>query len=537
MSDITLVGSGASAVHFALSALRRGHTVTMLDVGYPPSPAVRQQDTFNGLKENLENPADYFLGGDFNGVTSPDSDKEYYGIPPHKEFIFRQPAAFHAEAVGFEPLFSFGRGGLAEAWTGGSYPFNDAEMADFPIRYADMEPFYGEVAGRIGVIGGDDDLLSFFPVHANLLPPLEFDQHSSLLMDVYQRKRRLFNERFRCYMGRSRVAVLSRDSGPRKACDQSGRCMWGCPSGSLYTPEITFQECLRFPHFRYQPGLLVEYFRSDARGRVIQVVARRESDGAEVEIPVEHLVLAAGTLSSSKIYLASLYKRDGRVTELPGLMDNRQILMPFINLKMVGRRYCPESYQYHQLALGLVEPQAKEYIHCQITTLKTALMHPIMQSIPLDLKTSIFLGRNLHAALGVCNLNFHDTRRPENVVSLAPIAGESPRLTIRYTPPAGEAEHIRRTMKTVARVLGKLGAVVPPGMAHIRPMGASVHYAGTVPMSREESAHTTDADCRSREFPNLYFVDGTTFPFLPAKNITFTLMANAARVAERVFGG
>jgi hypothetical protein len=27
-------------------------------------------------------------------------------------------------------------------------------------------------------------------------------------------------------------------------------------------------------------------------------------------------------------------------------------------------------------------------------------------------------------------------------------------------------------------------------------------------------------------------VDGATFPFLPAKNITFTLMANAVRVAE-----
>jgi hypothetical protein len=33
----------------------------------------------------------------------------------------------------------------------------------------------------------------------------------------------------------------------------------------------------------------------------------------------------------------------------------------------------------------------------------------------------------------------------------------------------------------------------------------------------------------------LYFVDGTTFPALPAKNITFTLMANATRIAEEAF--
>jgi hypothetical protein len=30
-------------------------------------------------------------------------------------------------------------------------------------------------------------------------------------------------------------------------------------------------------------------------------------------------------------------------------------------------------------------------------------------------------------------------------------------------------------------------------------------------------------------------VDGTTFPALPAKNLTFTLMANALRVAARSF--
>ena len=34
---------------------------------------------------------------------------------------------------------------------------------------------------------------------------------------------------------------------------------------------------------------------------------------------------------------------------------------------------------------------------------------------------------------------------------------------------------------------------------------------------------------------NLFFVDGSTFPFLPAKNITFTLMANAVRIAHCAF--
>ena len=72
-------------------------------------------------------------------------------------------------------------------------------------------------------------------------------------------------------------------------------------------------------------------------------------------------------------------------------------------------------------------------------------------------------------------------------------------------------------------------------MTHVRPMGASVHYAGVLPMSASPAPLTCTRECRSNDFENLYFVDGTTFPFLPSKNLTFTLMANAARVAEQAF--
>ena len=54
-------------------------------------------------------------------------------------------------------------------------------------------------------------------------------------------------------------------------------------------------------------------------------------------------------------------------------------------------------------------------------------------------------------------------------------------------------------------------------------------------MSAKAEQLTTSELCQSHDFENLYIVDGTTFPFLPAKNITFTLMANAVRVADSAF--
>lgn len=533
---ITVVGSGPSAVHFALSALRKGHEVTMLDVGHEKPPPVNPADNLVGLKSSLADPVPFFLGENFQSVLLPGTKGEYYGIPPSKDYIFRRPEGFAVRGRGFEPLFSFAAGGLAEAWTAGCYPFNDAELSDFPFSYAQLGPCYEEVARRIGITGEADDLARFFPVHGNLMEPLRHDRHSALLMEQYARHRAALHENLRCYVGRTRVATLSRDHAGRKACTYLGRCLWGCPTLSLYTPSVTLAECREFANFRYAPGHRVTHFRFDSAARVKSVVATNGVGGNSAEFPVETLVLAAGTLCSTKIFLDSIYKDSGEIATLRGLMDNRQILVPFLNLRLIGARWEPESYQYHLLGLGIEMDDPRHYVHGQITTLKTAMTHPIMQSLPVDLKTAAFLVKYLHAALGIVNVNHHDSARAESLVTLEPIAGpgSEPQLVVQYAPPLGEAEFMRRSVGTVKKALRKLGCIVPAGMDHVRPMGASAHYAGTLPMSREKQRFTTTEFGQSNDFENLYFADGTTFPFLPAKNITFSLMANAVRIAEAV---
>ncbi len=54
-------------------------------------------------------------------------------------------------------------------------------------------------------------------------------------------------------------------------------------------------------------------------------------------------------------------------------------------------------------------------------------------------------------------------------------------------------------------------------------------------MASEGDALTATTDGASRAFGNVLLADGLTFPSLPAKNLTFTLMANATRIAEEAF--
>lgn len=536
MDKIVIVGSGASGVHFALTVLKKGYEVTMLDVGYKKPKTFNPEDNIFDLKTNLNDPVNYFLGENFEAFIPPDHKSEYYGFPPNKNYVFLKPSQFSCSSNGFTPLFSFARGGLAEVWTGGVYPLNDDELADFPFSYNELLPYYNEVADRIGISGEKDDLAELYPFHANIMSPLTLDQSSSLMLSKYHKKSSYLNRELQFYMGRSRIATISRDKHRRKACNYSGRCLWGCPDGALYTPSITLEECRTYNNFTYVPNMYVRHFEYDSQGHITCIVAESIKDGLFHEFALDKLILAAGTLSSSKIFLNSIYKKTGQIVKLKGLMDNRQVLIPFLNVKMIGKPSESTSYQYHQIAMGVKTKNSKEYVHGQVTTLKSALIHPIIQSIPFDLKNSVYIFRNLHSALGLINLNFHDYRRDDNYVCLCSNDNRyKPTLSINYVPNGAEPLLLNKIIKTIKKVFLKLGCVVLPGMVHIRPMGASVHYSGTIPMSTKRSPYTTSKDCQSHDFNNLYFVDGTTFPFLPAKNLTFTLMANAIRVAEAVF--
>jgi hypothetical protein len=134
----------------------------MLDVGHAGAAPVRPGDSLNALKRNLEDPARHFLGPNFEALILPNHGKEYYGFPPGKGHVFRERKEFRFNANGFSPLVSFAAGGLAEAWTGGSYPFNEDDLREFPFGFDEMRPFYGEVARRIGLTGVKDDLAPFF---------------------------------------------------------------------------------------------------------------------------------------------------------------------------------------------------------------------------------------------------------------------------------------------------------------------------------------------------------------------------------------
>jgi choline dehydrogenase-like flavoprotein len=294
---------------------------------------------------------------------------------------------------------------------------------------------------------------------------------------------------------------------------------------------MTLRRLRRHPRFRYLSGLYVEYLET-AEGRVRRVLASPLGGGEPVGYSADHYVLAAGTLNTSRIVLETHYRATGQVVDLPGLMDNRQIMMPFLSLGMLGKPVSTRSYQFHQIALGISHGPGEEFVHGQITALKAASVHPIIQSMPVDTRSAIAIFQSTHASLGVANVWLHDRARSENRLTLRPDGSGRMALGIRYRPAPDDRRQITRTLAAMRHALWKLGAVVPPGMTRVLAHGSSIHYAGTLPMTPDARPFTTSPEGRSRDMVNLSIADGAAFPFLPAKNLTYTLMANAVRIAS-----
>jgi choline dehydrogenase-like flavoprotein len=529
VSTVLIVGSGPSGVHLAQTLLERGHHVTMLDVGHEKPEPVKPDADFESLKAMLDDPAEYFLGTRGQGIVFPSPRPRYYALPPSKDYVFATPKPFAAAPTNFEPVFSFAAGGLAEAWTGGSYPLNDDELKDFPFGFADIEPHYATVLRRIGVSAQRDDLERFSAWFDDYLPCVKPDPHTAHLLLRYAQVRTRLNESLGFYLGRSRLALLTRDHGDRKGCEKLGRCLWGCPRQSIYAPSSTLRQLRKHPQFRYLPGRYVTHFEYD--GERVSAVCALLADGTRETHSAEAYALAAGTLCSSKIVLDSIWQRTGQVHQLTGLMDNRQILMPFLSPSRLGLPVSTREYQLQQIAFGIARPQPEEYVHGQITTLKAASVHPVVQNLPFDLRSALGVFRIAHAALGAANIWLHDRRDASNVLTIRPRPDQpATELVVRCTD--DEDPRAAEIIPIVKQALRRLGCFVPPGMTRLLPRGASIHYAGTLPMQNAPRPFSCAPNCRSHDFRNLFFADGATFPFLPSKNLTFTLMANAVRVGE-----
>ena len=522
MHKIIIVGSGVAATAAALEFADQGLKVRMLDVGMqaPAAPPVDQNFYEFAAKNDV---FDLLIGKEFDGLANVyDAENAIPAklVAPQFRFVTQDAADISPlQEDGFSAIQSFAKGGLANAWGAGLYEYDDHDLEKFPISSKELKPFYKKLTREIGISGTNDDLEPFWGPANNLQPPLRLSKNAQFLLKRYDKKRAHLN-RQGFYVGRPRLGVLSRDKQGRAGCDYHNMEFWSPHLTSIYNPRFTLDRLVRERKLDYNAGYVVKSWRR--KGAVIEVIAYSISEQENVIFSCDTLVIAAGAVNSAKIVLAS--KNDTR-TRL-SLMDNGAYQIPFFLLPRIGAKLETDAFGLTQLNVVFDGLEDDRRMQASILELTGPARAEFFSYFPLAARSSLNMVKYFLPAMMVMQLFMPQF---EQCADLSLTTGGALKIDGREKP--SEKKLLRR----IVGFLRRLGGVTHPALIVDVKYGHSIHYAGTLPMSADpQSPYQCDAAGQLHGEENVYVVDGAIFPALPAKNYSFTMMANAMRISRHI---
>jgi hypothetical protein len=516
--DVVIVGSGPAGVSAAFPLVQAGLRVMMVDGGHSVQMAA-PSGQFLDLRQGDTSQWRWMVGADFHALkwdgkaTSPK-----LRVPIHAPVFDGYLSSNRIEADSFVAIGSLASGGLSNSWGAGVACLTDEELEAFPVIPEEMKASYGSVARRIGVSGGNnDDLTEFFGLDEWSQPPVPVDElQAGILKRYLVHRENMMKTGFR--LGRSRVAVITESLAERKACDLSGNCLWGCDRRAIYSATEDLQSLLRYKGFYYRPGFKVEriFNQEDV------VIAEGNTKDGGGQIRASRLLLAAGTLASTRLALEAINYREpiaiqscptaafmlwlpshfGRTrTAAFGLGQLSFALKMFDGSQGFGSLFNPTGIPVSEFAR--VMPFGKRYA--------VDLLEPLLSSCVVG---NFFL--------------------PGSMTESSLYLNEHNALVVK----GGYRNNVQLLMQAAHRQLSsgfkRLGAVLIPKSFTVGHPGSDVHYAASLPMSERPRKGQTDCYGTLIGINGIHVVDGASLSFLPSKPHTLTIMANADRIARHL---
>ncbi|HEY8521850.1 MAG TPA: GMC family oxidoreductase [Gammaproteobacteria bacterium] len=303
--DAIVVGSGISGGWAAKELTERGLTVLLLERG---KNVEHVKDYVNAFKAPWQYP---HRGGRTYAMEEayPVLRRDYPLNEKNLDWWVNEQESPYTEIKRFDWYRGYQVGGRSLLWGRQSYRWSDFDFeanardgiaVDWPIRYADLAPWYDHVERFAGISGSREGLPQ--------LPDGEFQPAMPLNCGealVAERLARAFDGRRRIIPGR--CANLTRPLPGRVQCQYRNACWLGCPFGGYFsTQSSTLPAAMATGRLTLKPHSIVTevlYDRDRRRAtgvRVIDAVTERWTEyGARV------IFLCASTLNTTWILMRS----------------------------------------------------------------------------------------------------------------------------------------------------------------------------------------------------------------------------------------
>jgi choline dehydrogenase-like flavoprotein len=233
--DAIVVGSGISGGWAAKELTEKGLRVLLLERG-------RNVEHIKDYVNATKAPWQYaHRGGRTKAMEEmyPVLKRDYALNEKNLSFWVNEKESLYTEVRRFDWFRGYQVGGKSLMWGRQSYRWSefdfeangkDGTAVDWPIRYADLAPWYDHVEKHAGISGSLEKLPQL--PDGQFLPPMPLNCGEEL---VAGRAKKLFDGRRHIIPGR--VANLTQAHNGRTQCQYRDACWLGCPYGAYFSTQ------------------------------------------------------------------------------------------------------------------------------------------------------------------------------------------------------------------------------------------------------------------------------------------------------------
>jgi choline dehydrogenase-like flavoprotein len=233
--DAIVIGSGISGGWAAKELTEKGLKVLLLERG---RNLEHIKDYVNAMKQPWELP---HRGKNSQATLAahPVLRRDYILNEANPDYWADEKDCPYVEQKPFDWFRGYQVGGRSLTWGRQSYRWSDFDYeanaregvaVDWPIRYAEMAPWYDHVESFAGISGSREGLPQLPDGH--FLPPMELN---CVEQAVASRIKAHYADQRRLIIGR--VANLTEPHGGRVNCQYRDKCYLGCPFGAYFSTQ------------------------------------------------------------------------------------------------------------------------------------------------------------------------------------------------------------------------------------------------------------------------------------------------------------
>lgn len=456
----------------------------------------------------------------------------------------------YATDTGFRWIRGYHTGGRSLMWARQSYRLSDLDFeanlkdgygVDWPIRYADIAPWYSHVE-RFAGISGQSEGLSQLP-DGEFLPPMQMNCAEKLFKDGVESR---FPDR-RVTIGRS--AVLTVDHNGRQACHSCGPCHRGCSTGSYFSSQsATLPAAAATGRMTIINHAIVErLIYDDAQGRVSGVHVIDEQTKESREYTAKMVFMCASTLGTTQIMLNSTSR-----TFPDGIANSSGVLGKYLmdhpnNAGANATLPAPEDRYYNgHRPNGIYIPRFRnlgdrashrdDFLRgygYQAGGSRAGYHRGIDQAgFGAALKEQLRYPGPWNMWVGGYG---EQLPRAENHVYLDPTETDEwgiPILHVHCEWSDNERAMRKDMMEQAAEMCEAAGATDIRPFDHETPPGFCIHEMGTARMGHDPKTSVLNKWNQAHDVPNLFVTDGSFMTSNACQNPSLTYMAFTARAAD-----